>query len=119
MLFYTPKTLHHMKNIHIGKLIKEKFEEKNLSKAEFARRINIHRSTVYLLFEQKSIDIELLLNISNVLEYNFIEEVYLKRHKPKDKNTVIVGIEIDRAQLRKFDLPEEFIKLSKFITNTV
>jgi hypothetical protein len=39
-----------MKNIHIGKLIKEKFE-------------------------QKSIDIELLLNISKVLEYNFIEEV--------------------------------------------
>lgn len=107
-----------MKNIHIGKLIKEKFEEKKMTKAEFARRINIHRSTVYLLFEQKSIDVELLLDISKVLEYNFIEEVYLKRSQPKE-NTVIIGIEVDSSQVQRLDLPKEFLQLSKFITPNV
>jgi transcriptional regulator with XRE-family HTH domain len=102
-------------NIHIGKLIKEKFEEKKMTKAEFARRINIHRSTVYLLFEQKSIDIEQLMAISKVLEYDFIEEVYLKRHQAKG-DTVIVGVEVDRSQLQNLDLPKEFLKLSKSIT---
>ncbi|MDR0743861.1 MAG: helix-turn-helix domain-containing protein [Tannerella sp.] len=104
-----------MKNIHIGKLIKEKFKEKKMSKAEFARRINVHRSTIYLLFEQKSIDIELLFNISKVLDYNFVEEIYINRPKPKD-DTIIVGVEIDRSQLQNLDLPEEFIRLSKYIT---
>ena len=99
-----------MKGIHIGKIIKAKFEEKEITKAEFARRINIHRSTVYLLFEQKSIDIELLLNISEVLEYNFIEEVYLKINEQK-QTKIIVGIEIDASQLDKLNLPEEFIRL--------
>jgi plasmid maintenance system antidote protein VapI len=107
-----------MKNIHIGKLIKDKFEETKMSKAEFARRINIHRSTLYLLFEQKSIDIELLINISKVLGYNFIEEIYLNHHKSKN-TTIVIGVEIDSSQLQHLDLPEEFIKLSKFITQPV
>ncbi|MDR0565626.1 MAG: helix-turn-helix domain-containing protein [Prevotellaceae bacterium] len=107
-----------MKHIHIGKLIKEKFDEKKMTKAEFSRRIHIHRSTVYLLFEQKSIDVELLFAISKVLEYNFIEEVYLKRRQPP-RDTVIVGVEVDRSQLQKLDLPEEFIRLSKSITRSV
>ncbi|MDR3286927.1 MAG: helix-turn-helix domain-containing protein [Prevotellaceae bacterium] len=101
-----------MKNIHIGKLIKEKFDEKNITKAEFARLINIHRSTVYLLFEQKSIDIELLINISKVLEYDFISEVYLKHNTAKEKS-IIVGIEITAGQLEKLNLPKEFIYLLK------
>ncbi|MDR3367319.1 MAG: helix-turn-helix domain-containing protein [Prevotellaceae bacterium] len=108
-----------MKNIHIGKLIKEKFDEKKMTKAEFARKVHIHRSTVYLLFEQKSIDVELLLAISKVLDYNFIEEVYLKRLPPEKENTVIVGVEIDRSQLQSLDLPKEFLTLSKFITQNV
>lgn len=105
-----------MKDIHIGKLIKEKLDEKNMTKAEFARRIHIHRSTAYLLFEQKSIDIELLLTISKVLEYNFVEEVYLKRQPQAKASTVIVGVEIDHSQLQGLDLPENFLKLSKLIT---
>jgi plasmid maintenance system antidote protein VapI len=107
-----------MKNIHIGKLIKEKLDEKKMTKAEFARRIHIHRSTVYLLFEQKSIDVELLLAISKVLEYNFIEEVYLKRSQAKE-DVVIIGVEVDRSQLQNLDLPKEFLKLSKSITQNV
>jgi transcriptional regulator with XRE-family HTH domain len=99
-----------MKNIHIGKFIKEKFEESKMTKAEFARQINVHRSTVYLLFEQKSIDIELLITISKVLNYNFIEEIYLKSENIKEK-TLIIGITIDAKQLQKLDLPKEFICL--------
>jgi len=79
-----------LKEIDIGKIIKEKFEEKRrtdktLNKAAFARRIGIDRSTVYLLFEKKSIDTELLINISEVLEYDFIEEIYCKKPSVKHK----------------------------------
>jgi len=104
-----------LKDIHIGKIIEEKFKEKRqddktFNKAEFARRIKIDRSTVYLLFQKKSIDTEMLINISEVLGYDFLNEVY--REKPSQKlPTVIVGIAISPEQLQKLELPEGFIKL--------
>jgi hypothetical protein len=51
-----------------------------------------------------------LIKISKVLDYNFIEEIYLKTAKLKGK-TVILGIEIDVKQLQKLDLPKDFICL--------
>ncbi len=106
-----------MKNIHIGELIEEKFNEKSrkersFTKAEFARRINLHRSTIYLLFQQKSIDIELLITISHVLEYDFIENVY-KKASPIKKDTAIVGIEVPISELENIKFPYDFIHLVK------
>jgi AcrR family transcriptional regulator len=48
-----------------------------MSIAEFARRINCDRTTVYYTFEKKTIDIEQLELISKVLGYDFIRNVYL------------------------------------------
>ena len=65
------------KNIYIGALIKQKVDESYMSYAEFARQIHCGRTNVYRIFECKSIDIERLLLISDVLHYDFIHEVYL------------------------------------------
>ncbi len=70
-----------LKNIHIGKIIKEKLKERKISVAEFARQINCERATVYYIFTQKSIDIERLIRISEVLKYDFIIEIYLSQNK--------------------------------------
>ncbi len=66
-----------IKNIHIGERIAEKLEERKLNYAEFARRINVDRTTVYNILRSKSIDIERLMLISEVLEYDFLKEVYM------------------------------------------
>lgn len=65
-------------NIYIGKIIQAKVKERGLGYAEFARRINCARTSIYSLFNSKSIDVERLLHISEVLEYDFINEVYKK-----------------------------------------
>ena len=65
-----------MKNVHIGSIIRAKLEESSLSIAEFAERINRTRPTVYDKKKKKSIDTDLLIKISEVLEYNFLQEVY-------------------------------------------
>ena len=70
------------KNIHIGHLIKSKVEGQQMSISEFARKIHCDRSTVYHLFSQESIDITRLLKISKVLNFDFINEVYLKKPSP-------------------------------------
>ncbi len=75
-----------MKDIHIGSIIRRKLEESQLTIAEFAKRINKTRPTAYDIFNRKSIDIDLLIKISEVLEYNFLLEVYLKEQGGGEKN---------------------------------
>ena len=69
------------KDIYIGKLIQQKVDERHMNYAEFARLIHCSRTNVYRLFECKSIDIERLIIISEVLHYDFIHEVYLPNPK--------------------------------------
>ncbi len=81
--------------------------------AEFARRINRERTTVYDIFERKSIDIELLISISKALDYDFIHEVYF----PKNTNTasfkILIATEVEKNEIEKLNLPEEFVRLIK------
>lgn len=104
-----------MKDIHIGSLIRQKLEESPLSISEFASLINRTRTTVYDIFNRKSIDVDLLLSISEVLNYNFLEEVYLmeksKRLLPplpdaSFKFRYIVGQIVDEKQLKDYPISE-------------
>lgn len=45
--------------------------EQEFTVSEFAAAINRTRATVYDIFERKSIDVDLLLSISEVLEFDF------------------------------------------------
>ena len=64
-----------LKKIHIGERIKEVFDQKKMSIAQFARCLHCDRANIYNIFRRKKIDIHLLLKISDTLQYNFIEEI--------------------------------------------
>ena len=71
--FKTTHTLYYknilsMDPIEIGKKIKEKFSESNLTINEFAELLNCERTNVYRIFERKSVDSELLCKISKILK---------------------------------------------------
>ena len=57
--------------VHIGKKIKEIFKNTGLTVTEFARRIDTSRENVYGVFRRKSVDTEMLIKISKVLDYDF------------------------------------------------
>ena len=61
-----------MKN-HLGKLIEKRLHEIGISKSEFARRINKSRQNVNHIFGRRSVDSDLLKNISDVLRYDFFQ----------------------------------------------
>ena len=63
------------KEVHYGQEVKKKIEERGITVAEFARRINCSRNNVYNIFMRKYIDMELLKNISIVLDFDFIHEI--------------------------------------------
>lgn len=96
-----------MTSIHIGSIIRRKLEESPLTIAEFAERINRTRPTVYDIFSRKSIDTELLITISKVLNYNFLQEVYIKDLSEKELLTTstpryIVGVEVSEQHLSDY-----------------
>lgn len=102
-----------LKNIHIGSIIRKVLSEKSITISEFARRINRERSTVYDIFERKSIDVEFLIKISDALDYDFIHEVYFPQNIKTTSPKILIAIEIDKSDMGKLDLPEKFVRLAK------
>lgn len=72
--------------IHIGKLIEAELRKQERSVSWFARKIYCDRSTVYAIFQRQSIDTQMLVLISQTLNYNFFEHYYkslnLRRKNP-------------------------------------
>lgn len=64
--------------MHIGHLIKDVFDEKGMSVTEFARRINCARPNVYSIFERYDIGVEQLIDISEALDHNFLDDVQMR-----------------------------------------
>lgn len=59
--------------LHIGEKIKEVFDNTNLKVVEFAKRLNTTRENVYDIFKRKSIDTQMLHDISQILNYDFFQ----------------------------------------------
>ena len=80
------------KNINIGSVIMQILKASEVSINDFAEAINKHRSDVYYIFKQKSIDVELLIKISKVLKYNFFKEYDYFNEEPenKEKKSIII-----------------------------
>lgn len=62
-----------MEQIHIGKIIKDTLKAQGRTVIWFASQINKERTNVYDIFKRPSIDVELLLLISQKLNVNFFE----------------------------------------------
>ena len=56
---------------HIGEIIRQKVEEKGMSKMDFADAINCCRRNVYDIFKRKRINETQLKSISKVLNFDF------------------------------------------------
>ena len=61
------------KELYIGDIIRQKIDESPYSVSQFAREIGRSRDSMYDLFKMKSIDVDLLCKISELLMYNFLD----------------------------------------------
>ena len=57
---------------HIGQIIEKELHRQERSVTWFARRLYCDRTNVYNIFRRQSLDTELLLRISIILEYNLV-----------------------------------------------
>ncbi|MDR2126631.1 MAG: helix-turn-helix transcriptional regulator [Prevotellaceae bacterium] len=100
--------------IHIGSLIQQKVKEKSLSVTQFAEFINLSRGAVYNIYESTSIDIDLLQKISDVLDYDFIENHYVKRTNMDSDYAIITFL--DESAIPE-TLPENSILFKRTVNN--
>lgn len=57
--------------IHLGKAIKKRLDELEMTKTEFGRRIGVPQQHVNRIFERDTMETKRLLKVCRALEYNF------------------------------------------------
>lgn len=87
------------KNIHIGQLIDARIKKRGMTYAEFARHLCIERTTVYNIIRSKSIDTERLIRIGQILDYDFLRNVYLSVGDEPATSDKTLKIEIDGREI--------------------
>lgn len=59
--------------IHIGQIIEKVIHNQERSITWFSKKLYCDRTNVYSIFKRQSIDTELLLRISKILNHNFFD----------------------------------------------
>lgn len=80
-----------MQDIHLGTLVRRKMREHGISINEFAEAIHCDRTNVYNIFKRKSMDVQLVVRISNALNYDFLQYYH---QEINNKNNVNLRLEI-------------------------
>lgn len=57
--------------MHIGKLIRDVVQLRGMTVVCLASKLSCSRANVYKIFDKKSIDTDMLIRISSILEYDF------------------------------------------------
>ncbi len=60
--------------IHIGQIIKSVFDESGMTVSELARQLRCERTNVYTIFRRRTVDVELLARLSEILSHNFLDD---------------------------------------------
>lgn len=94
-----------IENLHIGKMIAERLEEVGMRKAEFARRIHTSRQNINTLLNRKSLDVDLLLRIGEVLKFDFLKEISTRypvaELKDMKENQMFVLVPVSREERKQ------------------
>ena len=90
------------KKIHIGKLIQTFVKENNINSAELARKLGKTRQNIYDLYKRDDIEVKLFLTISEILNHNFIEDIYpLKKDEMTVDNIFEILKQLVKEQISK------------------
>ncbi len=83
-------------DVHIGSVIDSLIKQRGMSYAEFARKLNCDRTTVYNLVRSKSIDIDRLIRICNIFNIDIISHYYLN----KEDNEVLCSFAVPTDNIK-------------------
>ena len=92
-----------IKNIHIGSVVRKVFLERKrngkITVSQFADILGCDRTRIYAIFGNKSIDTDMLIRISQTLDYDFLKEYF---EEDGSSNCYLVIAEGDRPKMEQF-----------------
>ena len=103
----------HNDNTHIGSKIESVFKQSGLTVSQFARLIEVQRTRIYSIFDSKTLDIDLISKISEVLHYDFISELYLKNREETKQNPTVINIQFHIVNEKLADYIKTINRLKK------
>ena len=62
-------------DLHLGKRIQDELKEQGRAVSWLANQLGMKRTSLYYIFHQNSLDLELLMRISFILDHNFMRDV--------------------------------------------
>lgn len=65
-----------MKDVHIGSLIHAELVRQGRTVNWLAKSIFCEKSNIYKMFKRKSVDLDQLIKISEVLNHNFLKDCF-------------------------------------------
>lgn len=71
--------------LHIGKLIRKRMEEQQITIVWLAKHLSCSRTNVYKLLNKYSLDTEILAKISKLLDFDFFSLYSEEIRKNKEK----------------------------------
>ena len=80
--------------IHLGKLIQTFVKENNINSADLARKVGKTRQNIYDLYKRDDIEVKLFLTISDVLQHNFMNDIYPSNNKKSDLDTIFNALKL-------------------------
>ena len=86
------------KNVDIGSIIRKKVKERGMTVEYFSLRLGFENSitSAYSIFNKMSIDTKLLIQISEILDYDFLLEYY-------EKKSLIYQLRLIEAYISKIE----------------
>ena len=113
------KVIMKLSKIHIGEKINEVLCQKGISKAQLARLLGIKPQSVDYLLKRKSIDTDMMYNVSEILEYDFSELFRLNQTKCNqinfdinpEKTKILVEISVNKEDISKLNIRDKILHL--------
>ncbi len=110
-------------NVYIGEAIRNVMAEKQVTKAELARRLSVRPQSVDYMLTRKSLDTDTLYNVSRALDYDFalLYSIHKKQVNCDEKERgyqvstakVLIELELKPEDMAKLNLKNKIADLLK------
>jgi plasmid maintenance system antidote protein VapI len=103
--------------INIGELIKDEYKRQGLNQKEFGVLIHRHEKTIANIILRKTIDTNLLLEISKALKHDFFKYFYEEEplKELREKERIAVTIEIENLKREVAQKEEMLLTNNRYI----
>ncbi|MDP4271837.1 MAG: hypothetical protein Q8909_17205 [Bacteroidota bacterium] len=101
-----------MEKINPSKLINREMTQRRISKSELARMLHMKPSSIHFMLDSEFMQVQRLLDLSNVLQYNFFREIadQLPHAEPATVNPATAEIATLNEHIKELEMEVRILR---------